>query len=944
MVILLIIGQKVNNNSISFKRYNRNMAGETSEANLMSLRLSIYLALFLIALVQTSEARVFTPVGEHNRLDARIVSSLMVDSQGLLWVGSREGLYRYDGYEAQVFLPETGNPNAINDIDIRVVYEDSSEIIWVGTNSGGLNRYDPDTGKFSSFLHHSPSPTSLSDNSIFGISEGPRDHLWVATRKGLSRLDRETETFQHFRHDPAGPSSLSTDSVSNLHLSEKKNLWISTLGGGVSLWDPESQSFVHYDLAALTGGPPTLNDAYSLFEDGNSRLWVGTRYGLVCVDSETGLADHIGLDQADGYQPHVTSIRADGSNRLWLSTKTRGLLVIDPETKEWQSASPGRLGTGTNLPTDELTGIAIASELVFVGTWGSGVFRAPLRSDGFLLLNMQNAEELGNSVISAVMATGDDGSPWVGTFGGGPRRVNVIDQAVNAMPLKRHGVQESGVMSLAGPVDGRLYAATTQGLYEFSADGTQVALFQYDSQFSNGIGSGYVTSLLPTASAGLWVGMGGDGLYYFETRTQQFTSYRHQADQPDSLSDNYITALLDDREGYIWVGTRSNGLNLCRIKNWSCQRFIADGDLKHGQNTHSITAIYRDRRGRIWIATDGGGLLLVMRDEDGQVSGFQKRGHEHGLLNDRIMAIQEDLDETLWLSTRQGLSRLSPETGNVFNYVSASGLPVSHFNANSSAADNQFIYFGSTSGLLSIPKGTLLARRAPADVRIASVTHTRNGQKQTTVSRAGSRLRLPYQDVISIELAVLDFAESSYQYAYRLHDSDPWQDIGQQRQFIFYNLEPGEYELKVRGRNAYGTWGDSETLMLEILPPFWMTTWFRVIAAFLILALAFALHLANQAKLKRRADEMLRLGAVRERALEEKLGAEAELALLTPRQKEILQLIAEGKATREIAELLNVSIKTVETHRANLMERLDIYDVPGLVRLAIRSRLVPLQD
>jgi len=133
MVILLIIGQKVNNNSISFKRYNRNMAGETSEANLMSLRLSIYLALFLIALVQTSEARVFTPVGEHNRLDARIVSSLMVDSQGLLWVGSREGLYRYDGYEAQVFLPETGNPNAINDIDIRVVYEDSSEIIWVGT-------------------------------------------------------------------------------------------------------------------------------------------------------------------------------------------------------------------------------------------------------------------------------------------------------------------------------------------------------------------------------------------------------------------------------------------------------------------------------------------------------------------------------------------------------------------------------------------------------------------------------------------------------------------------------------------------------------------------------------------------------------------------------------------------------------------------------------------
>jgi DNA-binding NarL/FixJ family response regulator len=64
------------------------------------------------------------------------------------------------------------------------------------------------------------------------------------------------------------------------------------------------------------------------------------------------------------------------------------------------------------------------------------------------------------------------------------------------------------------------------------------------------------------------------------------------------------------------------------------------------------------------------------------------------------------------------------------------------------------------------------------------------------------------------------------------------------------------------------------------------------------------------------------------------------LETLTSRQREILQLIAEGKSTKEIAFLLNLSIKTVEAHRSQIMNRLDIHDVSGLVRFAIRAGLV----
>ena len=69
-------------------------------------------------------------------------------------------------------------------------------------------------------------------------------------------------------------------------------------------------------------------------------------------------------------------------------------------------------------------------------------------------------------------------------------------------------------------------------------------------------------------------------------------------------------------------------------------------------------------------------------------------------------------------------------------------------------------------------------------------------------------------------------------------------------------------------------------------------------------------------------------------------GEVSPLEQLTARQREILQMIAEGKNTKEIAGELDVSVKTVEAHRLQLMARLNIHDVPGLVRYAIRSGLV----
>jgi RNA polymerase sigma factor (sigma-70 family) len=353
-----------------------------------------------------------------------------------------------------------------------------------------------------------------------------------------------------------------------------------------------------------------------------------------------------------------------------------------------------------------------------------------------------------------------------------------------------------------------------------------------------------------------------------------------------------------------------------------------------------VTSLFRDRDGEVWVGTGGGGLSRVQRNAAGEVSGFQRWTREQGLLSDSILAIAQDLDESLWLSTHRGLSRLHPGTGQIVNYVTESGLPADSFNANAASADDRYIYFGTTRGLLRFAKGSAFARRQPAQVRIAAIERTPPGGRSRPVHWAGDELSLPYGEALSIKLATLDFSESVHDYAYRLHADDPWTATGHQRQLLLHGLAPGGYEFQARGRDVFGSWGESRTLTLEIVPPWWMTGWFRALLAGLLLLAVLAAHLARQAALERRTREIQRLAEKREQALEQRLGSEAELAVLTPRQKEVLQLIAEGLSMKEIAERLGVSVKTVEAHRANLMDRLDIHDIPGLVRLAIRARLV----
>ena len=639
------------------------------------------LALLLLLAHDAGAARRFTELGAGRGLDANVAVSMLVDHDGLLWVGSREGLYRYDGYQATVFLPDAERPGSISDLDVRALYEGDDGALWVSTNTGGLNRRDPRTGLFTQFHHDSANPRSLSNESVFGVAQDAAGQVWVGTQQGLNRLEADGRGFARYLHDAGDAQSLAENWVFSLHRGASGQLWVGTVGGGIDRWNVAAGGFDHFPLAQLAAGPSGLNDVFAIHEAADGQVWAGTREGLVVLDPSRRAARRFDLASDAGAQPLVTTMHADRHGRLWIGTLAHGVLAVDLATGQWTRAHPGSIGAPGNVPAQPLLSIAATDNMLFVGTWGSGVFRAPLDEPEFRLLAPGPAGGgLRDKNVTAVMGRVAAGQPWVGSFGGGPQRVDVV--AGTVVPTggpPADPILKSGVLSLAVTQDGSHFAGSTAGLYRFTEDGGNAGLEAHAADRPDGIGQGYVGALLAAGADGLWVGVGGSGLFLRDALTGRYRAFRHDPAVADSLGGDYVTALAHGKGGYLWVGTRSNGLNHCRIEPWSCERFdgrrAGERNLRH----HHVTALRRDRNGGLWVTTDGGGLHQAQVDAAGRVTRFERWGVERGLLTNGIMAIEEDDDGSLWLGTRHGLSRLDPATGRVVNHVVQSGLPVAPF-------------------------------------------------------------------------------------------------------------------------------------------------------------------------------------------------------------------------------------------------------------------------
>ena len=747
-----------------------------------------------------SSVKVYRSNGDPSTLSDKWVSVLYEDAAGILWIGTLNGLNRYerDRDAFSRFRNSPFDPRSLSHNSVTAIREDRSGTLWIGTDGGGLNAFDRATGKCRVYLHGANDPSSLSDNSVLDIRETADGALWLATNGGLDRFDPKTGACRHFRHDPRDPRSLSDNRVRTIFEDQEGGLWVGT-ERGLNRLDRGTGRFVRYRHAF--GQPRSLSNdlVCAVYQDRQGRLLVGTNDGLNVFEPKTGdftvLRNNPAKPDSLGYD-YIVSFFEDRTGILWIGTRGRGLNAAIPDRDRFRviESRPG-------LP----------------GSLGSNYIRA--------------------------IAQDARGRLWVGTEDKG---LDLLDRA-----------------------------------------GNRVEHYRYDPRQPGSLTSDNVYALRSDAAGDIWIGTLGGGILRHEARTNRFKAYRHSASDPASLGHDSARALWIDRDGTVWAGTEGAGLDRLKPGRTAFTHFRHDPGDPASLSHDIVRALLRDARGTLWVGTFGGGLNRM--GADGRFLRFRHDPTKpNSLGDDFIVCLNQDSQGHIWVGSRDGLSRLDPATGTFTNYSEAQGLPnnsaygilvdagdrvwvssnrgltclnpasgtIKSYDVSDGLQGNEFnggacfqspageMFFGGTNGLNAFFPERITDNPFPPEVVLTGfqilnkpvpVGAALFGQTvlDKVITEARS-IRLGYRArLISFEFAALHFAApEKNRFAYRMEGLESeWNEVGSRNYASYSNLKPGRYVFRVKAANNDGVWNEAGvSLAVRIVPALWMTWWFKVLA------------------------------------------------------------------------------------------------------------------
>ncbi|MBC7879510.1 MAG: GAF domain-containing protein [Anaerolineales bacterium] len=770
-------------------------------------------------------------------LSQSVVNVILQDRMGFLWVGTEDGLNRYDGYDFKVYKPDADDPNSLSDRWITSLAEDTQGYLWVGTRLGGLNRYDPVTGKFTRFMNNESDPQSLGNNQISALLVD-EEGMWVGTDYGLDYLDYETNSFTHYRSNES-PTTLSSNLITNIFKDSSGTLWVGTLNAGVNVYNEKNNTFQAYKYNEDDSTSLSNNRVLSIGEGKGGGLWVGTANGLnrfeVAGKYFTRFQNSI-EDPNSLSGNTVYAIYQDRSGGLWIGTH-KGLDRYDVHTNkfihhQYQANIPNSLGHDVVYSIYEDTG-----KVLWVGTYGGGLNKYNRQQDNFRYYrnNPNDPNTLsGNFVIPIIVDI--NGIVWIGTHGAG---LNSFDPLTNQFTHYRHdstnsqSISSDDILSLQIDHEGTLWIGTNRGLDKFDPATSTFIHHQPDQNDPNTI-SGPAFSIYEDSDNNLWIGT-NKSLDIFNRNSQLFTHYGFDENDPNSFNGNQVNVIFEDTDHSLWVGTFDDGLKRIQPEKAGIIQYKNDSKDLTSLGNDSILSIYQDLDGTLWIGTAGGGLNRYNPETDS----FTRFTEKEGLPNDVIYGILEDQANNLWLSTNFGLSRFNTKTKIVRNFTASDGLQSNEFNQNAFAKDqNGNLYFGGISGLNIFLPEEIKDNPQPPRVVLTSITQDSNALNKDRTTEYLQDITLAWpQDEFEFEFAAFAYGQpSKNQYSYTLEGFDSnWKNIGNQRNGRYTNLPGGTYILRLRGSNSDGTWNQQgQSIKVTVIPPYWEMWWFRSLVAFVL--------------------------------------------------------------------------------------------------------------
>ncbi len=467
------------------------------------------------------------------------VTDVAPASAGGLWVATyTDGIDRLD--------PATGKFTHFNsrtvegwpDDHVWTMAEGRAGKLYIGHVNGGFSVFDPASGKIENYRHDDADPNSLPGNGVRAVLPDASGNVWVGTDGGLALFNPATESFTSFRHNPARAASLISNNIYHLMLSTDKRLWISTENGGVSVLDlstplmmsPEEISFANITPESSTPFRLSNKTVHCTFEDSFGNIWIGTYGdGIDLIGSSEQPFGHTAMPKpvtavaargdsifcgtdgdglfliAPGAEPReITAAPSalEGSSVLAVFTDSRGTVWLGTYDGRIALIPPGKVAPRilATPPSYDVRCIAENSEgeIIVGNAYGLLKFDA----QGTLLATYYQGSGVTDEWVRTILAR-PDGSLWVGSFGGGVSVYSSDFKRIHEAATWT-GLPTNTVNHLIGGPDGKVYAATGDGLVTLSPDAAVEAV----TGTAEGLGDANVRALSLGADGRLWLSTG----------------------------------------------------------------------------------------------------------------------------------------------------------------------------------------------------------------------------------------------------------------------------------------------------------------------------------------------------------------------------------------------------------------------------------------------------
>ncbi|MDF2438758.1 MAG: putative periplasmic ligand-binding sensor domain protein [Bacteroidota bacterium] len=788
-------------------------------------------------------------------LSQSTVNCVIQDREGFMWIGTQDGLNKFDGYSFKVFKHDPKITSSISDNYIQTLCEDRSGNIWIGTYGSGLCRLNKLSGKFETFKNDSSNKGSISNDAVTSIVCDSKDNLWIGTQDGLNYYDQKAKQFRCYRNSSQDLNSISSNKVSCVFIDNRERLWVGT-DQGFNLMNTGGRGFTRFSNDPLNNNSLSKNIVKMITQDHQGMIWIATSGGGADMFNPVNFEfRHFVAGKNSLNSNDVWVIFEDLNFNMWFGSYGDGLCRYDRKSEEFTVYKNSPSDNNSLSHNVIMCAYQDYRGLYWVGTLGGGlnVFDPVKESFRHFRHEQSNVNTLSENVVMGFWEDPDQ-TVWIGTYGGG---LNKFNPKTNEFIYFRK--KENDKRSLASDIvrcifrdsKGRLWIGTYGGGLNLMQSNGSFTSYRHDENDANSISSDDVWCIREDKDGSVWIGTWGGGLNHFYPEENIFRSYKSDPSKSNSISNNKVISLSVDADNKVWAGTNGGGLELY-------DRSV-DGFTHFKSNTEDSTTLSSDRIRSIlpdgnflWIGTDGGGLNK-MNVHTKKVIQFSEK---NGLPNNVVYGIVKDEKGNIWLSTNNGLSKLNPSTNAFQNFDVKDGLQSNEFNQGAylKTKDDK-IYFGGVNGFNIFKPASIRKNPNRPPVFITSIKLFNNELPGDTTISYRKKLDLDYTDnFLSFEFAALDYtASEKNQYACKMEGFDKdWIKLGNRRYVSYTNLDPGKYIFRIKASNNDGVWNEQgNSLIIVISPPFWKTIWFYVIMILLILAGIYIYTTFRTRKLKR---------------------------------------------------------------------------------------------